>query len=419
MEYPKSSGIKIYGRKNGSWVVRIPIKITGLFATRKTFSTIGKAKEYAQNEYNNYKLSGIGLRGLSQTQMSEVQLAIKRCEKADVSLTEAIDYALPRMKTKGTKISLSELIQEYSDIKNNDSLEQVSKNTIKARYSKILEVLGDKKIADINKNICKEAISSMKGQKRNKLNYYNYFKSLMTYAKSMDYIVVNPFDSISEMEKGLLLGRNPMKPEEIHILPLKDVSLLLESARANPQWNMLPNYILQLFCGVRADEGEKLSWSDFRFNEDEPYVIIDEKIAKSKRIRRAMIPENALLWFSLCDKSKPIGHKNLQQRNNFHRSILQTLGWGTWTKRKGKRPLWKNRKGMKNVLRHSFGSYHFDLHEDSIKTSNAMGHSDNSSEGVLFTNYRKLITKRGQGKKYFDITPKANGNKVIPISGVA
>lgn len=419
MEYPKSSGIKIYGRKNGSWVVRIPIKITGLFATRKTFPTIGKAKEYAQNEYNNYKLSGIGLRGLSQTQMSEVQLAIKRCEKADVSLTEAIDYALPRMKTKGTKISLSELIQEYSDIKNNDSLEQVSKNTIKARYSKILEVLGDKKIADINKNICKEAISSMKGQKRNKLNYYNYFKSLMTYAKSMDYIVVNPFDSISEMEKGLLLGRNPMKPEEIHILPLKDVSLLLESARANPQWNMLPNYILQLFCGVRADEGEKLSWSDFRFNEDEPYVIIDEKIAKSKRIRRAMIPENALLWFSLCDKSKPIGHKNLQQRNNFHRSILQTLGWGTWSKRKGKRPLWKNRKGMKNVLRHSFGSYHFDLHEDSVKTSNAMGHSDNSSEGVLFTNYRKLITKRGQGREYFNITPNATREKVIPIRGVA
>jgi len=102
MEYPKGSGIKIYDRKNGSSIVRIPVKITGVLAIRKTFPTIGKAKEYAQNEYHNFKLSGKGLRGLSQTQMSEVQLAIKRCEKANVSLTEALDFALPRMKTKGT-----------------------------------------------------------------------------------------------------------------------------------------------------------------------------------------------------------------------------------------------------------------------------------------------------------------------------
>ena len=102
MEYPKGSGIKIYDRKNGSSIVRIPVKVTGVLAIRKTLPTIGKAKEYAQNEYNYFKLSEKGLKGLSQTQMSEVQLAIKRCEKANVSLTEALDYALPRMKTKGT-----------------------------------------------------------------------------------------------------------------------------------------------------------------------------------------------------------------------------------------------------------------------------------------------------------------------------
>ena len=419
MEYPKGSGIKIYDRKNGSCVVRIPVKVTGVTANRKTFPTIGKAKEYAHNEYYNYKLSGKGLRGLSQTQMSEVQLAIKRCEKANVTLTKALDYALPRMKTKGTTITLSGLISEYSEIKNNDSIEQVSKDSMRARYSKILEVVGDIKIADINKSICKEAINSMNGQKRNKLNYFNYFKSLMTYAKSMDYIVVNPFEAITNMEKRLLLGRNPMKPESIHILSVEEVRLLLECARANPQWNMLPNFILQLFCGVRADEAEKLSWSDIRFNEENPYVVIDEKIAKGKRIRRAMIPENAALWFSLCDKNVPIGHKNLQQRNNFYRSILQKLGWGTYTKRKGKKPLWKNRKGLKNVLRHCFGSYHFDLYEDSIKTSNAMGHSDSSSEGVLFTNYRKLIAKSGEGKKYFNIAPRPSKKRIIPISEIA
>lgn len=82
------------------------------------------------------------------------------------------------------------------------------------------------------------------------------------------------------------------------------------------------------------------------------------------------------------------------------------MGWGTWTKRKGKKSLWKNREGLKNVLRHSFGSYHFELSGDASETAKALGHSDSSAESVLFSNYRKLITKKGEGKKYFNICPK-------------
>lgn len=419
-EYPKGSGLMIAKRRNSETSVSFRIYIPKKYAIGKMFvqkKTLKEAKDYCYSLYNNLKLSGKGLRGLTDSEMSEVQLAMIRCKKANVSLTEVLDYALPRMKTKGAKITLSELIEEYKALKSN--LEGVSVDTYKSKYKVILEIVGNIKIADINKNLCKDCITKVEGGNRNKVNYYDYFKTLMTYAKSMDYILVNPFDSINKVEKEILFGRNPKKPEKINILSLQDVRLLLECARANPQLNMLPNYILQLFCGVRAYESDKLSWSDFRFNEKEPFVIIDENLAKNKSIRRAMIPENALKWFSLCDKNIPIGHKNAQQKYNCHRSILQKLGWGTWTKRKGKKPLWKNRKGLKNVLRHSFGSYHFDLCEKSEDTAMAMGHSDSNPEGVLFTNYRKLITKRGQGKEYFDITPKATGNKVISISSVA
>ena len=412
-EYPRGSGLhysEINNLNKGkqyskSYRIDVPKKY-GLPARYKQFRSLKEAKQFCENLDYNYKVSGKGLRGISESQMSEVQLAFKRCEKHNVSLTEVLDYALPRMNTKGSKVTLSELVNEYTEIKYKDDLEEVTKKTIKYRYSKILELVGDIKIADIHKGVIKETIVSVTGKSRNKLNYYSYFSTLMTYAASMGYIISNPFNSISEMEKRMLLGKNAAKPERINILSLDDTKLILNAALANPQLNMLPNIVMQLFCGVRADEAEKLEWEDIRLNSEQPFIVIDESIAKNKSIRTAAIPPNAVKWLSLCDQSTPIGHKNLQQRNNYYRTLLQKMGWGTWTKRKDKKSLWKNRKGLKNVLRHSFGSYHFELYGDASETAKALGHSDSSAESVLFSNYRKLITKKGEGKKYFNICPK-------------
>ena len=412
-EYPKGSGLHYFeidninkGKKySKSYRIDIPKKY-GLPSRFKQFRKLSEAKQFCESLDYNYKVSGKGLRGISESQMSEVQLAFKRCEKHNVSLTEVLDYALPRMNTKGSKVTLSELVKEYTEIKYRDDLEEVTKSTIKYRYNKILELVGDIKIADINKAVIKDMIVAVNGKNRNKLNYYNYFGSLMTYASSMGYIVSNPFNSISEMEKRMLLGKNAAKPERINILSIDDTKLILNTALANPHLNMLPNIVMQLFCGVRADEAEKLKWEDVRLNSKKPFIVIDETIAKNKSIRTAKIPPNAVKWFSLCDKSIPIGHKNLQQRNNHYRTLLQKMEWGTWTQREDMKSLWKNRKGLKNVLRHSFGSYHYELNGDASETAKALGHSDSSAESVLFSNYRKLITKKGEGKRYFNICPK-------------
>ena len=54
-----------------------------------------------------------------------------------------------------------------------------------------------------------------------------------------------------------------------------------------------------------------------------------------------------------------------------------------------------------NAMRHSFGSYHYALHEDSMWTSKELGHKAN--DDVLFEFYRALTTK-AQGEKYFSIS---------------
>ena len=98
LEHPSESGIKIYTRPNGSFVVRIPISITGAFAIRKTLPTINKAKEYAEDHFNQFTITDRGLKGLNQTEMSEIQLAYKMCKKKNVSLLDAVKFALTSMR---------------------------------------------------------------------------------------------------------------------------------------------------------------------------------------------------------------------------------------------------------------------------------------------------------------------------------
>ncbi len=63
-------------------------------------------------------------------------------------------------------------------------------------------------------------------------------------------------------------------------------------------------------------------------------------------------------------------------------------------------------------MRHSFGSYHYALHEDSIKTANLLGHK--AGDDVLFTSYRALVPDREVARAYFEIYPAEKASKVVP-----
>jgi integrase len=54
-----------------------------------------------------------------------------------------------------------------------------------------------------------------------------------------------------------------------------------------------------------------------------------------------------------------------------------------------------------NAMRHSFASYLLALCKDAPRVAHEMGHQ---SSGMLFQNYRKLVTAE-EGKKYFQILP--------------
>jgi hypothetical protein len=67
-------------------------------------------------------------------------------------------------------------------------------------------------------------------------------------------------------------------------------------------------------------------------------------------------------------------------------------------------------------MRHSFGSYHFAAHANSMETSRQLGHR--SSDHVLFDHYRALARKE-DGEAFFNILPPEQTGVIVPMPATA
>ena len=170
---------------------------------------------------------------------------------------------------------------------------------------------------------------------------------------------------------------------EPKILRLEEAHNLISSAYQYPQLELLPYIAIGLFAGVRVTEMTRLRWDNIQL--DEKTIYISSKISKKRRVRMVTIEDNLLEWLFLCpEREGPICPLDYKKKfTKLHR----LAGFHKW---------------HANLMRHSFGSYYFEMSGDPLKTATVMGHR--SSDQQLFDSYRAFV-RRGEGKQYFDIRP--------------
>jgi integrase len=194
-------------------------------------------------------------------------------------------------------------------------------------------------------------------------------------------------------------------------LTVGEATRLLTSAReTDAELHLLPAVVLGLFCGLRTEEIKRIGWDSVHLSETAPLVTVGAAIAKKRRIRHVPIPENAVAWLSLCTKREGNLTDGDPAKNAFpkqFRKLLKKAGFGQEVNGKC-RSAWES-----NAMRHSFGSYHFALHGNSLETSRLLGHK--ASDQVLFDHYRALASKK-QGEAYFAIRPLASIGKVVKFA---
>ena len=420
-EYPKGSGIKIRVVQNTSqgtaygfsFMVDVPVKITGTVRQRKKFTSVADAELHADTVYQGSRNQGADFFALTDHQRREAVAVLPKLETAGLSLTEAVNFAIEHLRPAGGRKSMAAVAEEVVESKKmryeRGDLRERSYRDFRHRVDRFGASFTELPVYEVTVDHVKDWLVGL-GHKspRTTRNDLSALAEVFKYAKQKRYLTIDPLDHLTDVDRKELCGGSN-DGREPAILTLIEAEKLLITAHANPELEMLAAVTLGLFCGLRTEEIKRLNWKDVHMDSDKPVVTISAAIAKKRRIRHVDIPTNALKWLTLVTKRTgqvaPNAHYNDFQKR--FRQLLKLADWGH--KENGR---WVS--GWKvNALRHSFGSYHYAMTGAPLETSRLLGHTANDQ--VLFDHYRALSTK-ADGKAYFAITPATTATKVVAFA---
>jgi|TARA_B110000037_G_scaffold115537_1_gene132723 integrase len=459
VEFPEDSGILISEVLNvsggnvfgGSYDVLIPAKVRGRGKggrIRKRFKELKAAKAFAREQF-----LGMGERGKaffrldSQKQndiaalvpvleksgesiddlkgfilklekvglsLSELSEELQRLEANELGLKRAVEFGVEHLvgeKEDRTFFDVSEeLISLKEDRVSMGDLRPVSLEDFSYRARKMSKEFGEVTLELLSRNRVIDWIQSLGRSGRTNENYRRVCVEIFNYAMDEGYVKFSPLNELRGQKKKALTG-SLTDSGSVEVLTIDEARRILKSALELRELGLLGYVILTLFCGVRAEEAKRLEWRDVHDELEKPYLTISAKIAKKRRIRNVEIPPNAVLWLTLI---KDRGGRVVEFRDKNHfdtmfRTMRAHAGFSKKNDKGGWVSTWNN-----NAIRHSFGTYHFALYGDPIKTAVQMGHKSNDQ--VLFDHYRALATKE-QGEAFFSIVPPKSESKLVEFVG--
>jgi integrase len=448
-EHPKGSGIKIAempnktgGQSYGvSYQIRIPSELLGVVGKRELLQrkTKTEAERLAEDRFLALKKHGTEFSKIPADAQKQAAIAwgilAEHNGKAGTSLNliDAVKAGIRTLCPAGGRKTVSEVIAELIASKEerlaSRGIDQSTVHDFKVRGGRIDAAFGSRFVGEVLHTEIADWLRKMRkdgGQfgrslsARSIRNYRNTLAEVFRFATARQYAPENPFDRFTREDLKSLGGENADRElDRVNILTVEEARRLLEAAKDSDEAGMLASTVLRLFCGIRTAEVCRLDWSEVHWLDEKPYVHIPAGKAKKRRIRLVDIPENALAWLKLCNPpaSGPIvpgtgDHRKDAKAYCFRfRTITKAAGIGKETAEGDWKSEWEN-----NDTRHSFGSYHYALHGDALRTAAQMGHKQN--DNVLFDHYRSLVRK-DTAQQFFALYPPAKASKVERFPAMA
>lgn len=424
-EYPKNSGIWIremvysqtFQSKQSTYSafqVTIPAKLTGKARKRKQFKVRIEAEKFASTQFRGSKKQGEDYFKATEAERREFVEWLPKLRDYGIGLSEALDFALKRMRPEGGERSVAQAVQEMVESKSlrlqRGDLRERSFKDFKSRANKFGNAFGDLPIKELELESITDWLVGLELEPRTTKNYLSVVGEILHEAFQRKYILESPLVRLTSNRRKELIGNSDSNSQPAILSP-GAARRLLEGALKHSELEMLGPIVLGLLCGIRVGELQRLSWDLVKTDTESPFVTIPPDMAKKRNIRNVDIAPNAIKWLSLVPRreGKIVNVSNYESyRLRFNRLLeLSKFGkknaYGVWVSD------WKT-----NAMRHSFGSYHYALHGNPLETSRQLGHK--ASDQVLFDHYRALATKE-QGEAFFSIVPPKSESKLVEFAG--
>jgi integrase len=318
---------------------------------------------------------------LSDQQRSDALRALAILAPHNLTLEDAARLAARQAPQMKEQLTVSELFQRFIAAPGHRKSKALHRRprsitNIKWRAGRFQKSFGNRKASDVRTEEVQAWMLSLGELSPVSLNNFRrVLHALFAFGVSEGYCLSNPIAKVP------LFSVPATTPS---ILAVDDAGRLVNAALASNGTLGLLGYItLGLFAGLRRAELERLDWRAVKW--ERQMVTVDGDIAKSGSIRNVALSDNAMKWLKLCGAT--VGSLKPRNINPKLREVRRLAGIEKW-------------EG--NELRHSFASYHFDLHQNGPLTAAQLGHS--SGCHLLFAHYRSLVPL-GEGRKYFAISP--------------
>lgn len=217
----------------------------------------------------------------------------------------------------------------------------------KSYHNYIARNLGLLKPGDVTKKHIQDLLKDIPGEQFTKKKYLQYLRNFFNWCIENGYITTNP-------TKGVKIKIHRM---DISIYSPDEVEKVLRLCEEKYP-SILGYYCLCVFGGLRPSEAERVEWKDLNFEGKEVFVTHKSKTG----FRRFVLKDTDTLWIWL-NHIKSIRPNEPLNPTKSHIGLQREV-------RKGVGLKW-----TQDVLRHSFGTYYYNLTHDLNRVSYDMGNS--------------------------------------------
>ncbi len=383
----KYSWPKIRKRGNG-WLVDCAFVFGA--RRRKTFNDLDAAEQYAADmraeraelrttQSHERRNRHVTLSNLTETQRAEVIQAFELLG-ANCGLLDAVRFYLEHAAPHHAGTSLEDVFDAYIDSKRKSGKRPRTVRDADGKLRSFVYDNKDRPCRSITTADIERFLDGRKYEGATRDAYRRAFIAMFNWAIKRGYTDKNP---------AMVIERTTSDQKLPAIMSVADVKKLLKQAEcAYPK--MLPYIAVGIFAGLRPEnELAGLSWEDIDLKEK--LIRVDPATSKRRRQRYVEISANLVPWLT--------PHAHNAGRIFFSRRQFRAL---------------RAQAGIKwdrDIMRHTFASYHIAMHKSAATTADQLGHSGNTD--VLHNHYRNLV-KPADAKAFWAIKPASPG-KILKL----
>ncbi|MCL2103595.1 MAG: hypothetical protein FWH21_00850 [Kiritimatiellaeota bacterium] len=308
---------------------------------------------------------------LTRAQMLDAQDALARLPRG-MTLSSVVDKHLSREAME--PVPTVEAVERFLDNRRR-RVKPVTLSGYRHSLGKMAEGFPEM-IADVTARHVDTFISRYRGASHNSM--LTCAKVFFNFAVAEGWMPASPAGRIGRV-------RTPEPPKGI--LTVEEASAILAQAEIdNPK--LIPYLALGMFAGIRPSELQRLTSDALR----DEYVMLQGSETKTYNHRTITIRPNLSRWLDAYPFEGWVAYQRSASRQ--HKAVLSVrmaAGVANWPK---------------DCMRHSFATYAYDLERNAASVASEMGHQ---GTGLFFRHYRALVS-RGEGERFFSISPKQHQN---------